>query len=90
MLDAGSDGANMIALDEHFAGLQQIAGVYLEEAGSMKDDRRRRGWLLADCNGKYPRETSAQCEPTEKNANSWHGYDYSNVAFGWPDSNQPS
>jgi hypothetical protein len=38
MLDGGGDGANAVAFDEDFAGLEDCAGVDLKQAGGVEDD----------------------------------------------------
>lgn len=42
MGNADSDGGDVIALDEDFAGRNEFAALYLEEVSSVEDDGRRR------------------------------------------------
>jgi hypothetical protein len=41
----------VIGLDQNLAGLEQGAGVHLEQAGGVEDDGRG-GWLLGGGNGR--------------------------------------
>ena len=45
MVDRSADGADALALDENFAGLEQGSGVDLKQAGGVEDDGRGGGLL---------------------------------------------
>ena len=51
MVDRAADGADAVALDENFAGLEEGSGVHLEQARGVKDDGRD-GRLLGGSVGK--------------------------------------
>jgi hypothetical protein len=48
MVDGCADGANAVALDEDFAGLEERAGVDLEQAGGVEDDGGLGGGVAAE------------------------------------------
>jgi hypothetical protein len=48
MVDRCADGANAIALNEDFAGLEERAGVHLEQPCGVEDDGCACGLLRND------------------------------------------
>jgi len=68
----------VFACDEDFSGLEDGAGVDLEEAGGVEDDGRRSG-LLAGAIQSRERARGAERKGMVTRSN--HGYDYSNCRF---------
>ena len=54
MVDRCAHGADALALDQNFAGLEQGSGIHLEQARGVEDDGRG-GWLLCGDRGRHDR-----------------------------------
>jgi hypothetical protein len=67
VVNGGSDGADFVALDENFAGLEESAGVDLEKARGVEHDG-----LLSGCARSCEGENGVEAEA------GFHGYDYNN------------
>jgi hypothetical protein len=92
MVDGCGDGADAVAFDEDFAGLEDCAGVDLEEAGGVEDD----GLGLLGVGDEWRKSQTCAGNPGVKAfMESRHGYDYAASGsdcrewFGWaPEYNQ--
>lgn len=64
MFDARPDGANAIPLNEHFAGLQDLAGIDVKKTRRVKDDGWR-VWLLR-IGGNLTKKNSCRYKDQER------------------------